>query len=121
MMGLIGGLKKALLKIARRAIEEVMQKVTSQVSIVEDQIINVIKAEVNQLVGEGKGFWGPAAERHAAEVTGKLLPELARISNSISMINTNTRQATDIMQTADQTAKSRIEDLASRFRSIYSR
>lgn len=114
-------LKKFLLKLARRVVEEVMQKITSQLNIVEDQVIGGIKAEVAQLVGEGKGFWGPAAERHAAEISGKVLPELGKLSTSIGMINTNTRQAQDIISSADQAAKGRIEDLASKLRAIYSR
>ena len=114
-------MKKFLMKLARRIVEEVIQKVTAQLNIVQDQVINAMKQELNQLVGEGKGFWGPAAERHAAEISGKVVPELSRLAESITNINTNTRQAMDIVEAADKNAKARIEELASRFRAVYSR
>lgn len=114
-------LKKFLLKLARRVVDEVLSKITSQLSIVEDTVMNGIKTEVAQLVGEGKGFWGPAAERHAAEMTGKVIPQLGQLANTIGSISINTRQAQDIIHSADQAAKGRIEDLASKLRAIYRR
>lgn len=102
-----------LLRIARAVVEQVINQVTAQINVVEDQVRQVLQGFVQQVLG---GVWqGRGADEFVNEISSVAMPRLTQLIGSITMINTNVRTAVQIMDDADTRARAKIDQLQSTF------
>lgn len=105
-----------LLRIARAVVEQVINQVTQQINIVDQQVKSVLQNYVQQVIG---GVWiGKGADEFVNEISGKAVPQITQLIGSITMINTNVRTAVQIMDDADNRARAKIDQLRNTFESI---
>jgi uncharacterized protein YukE len=108
---------RALLRLARRIVEQVTAQLMQQINIVEDQVNREINNYIQRIVG---GAWqGDDAERFVDELSSLVLPDVSEILNAVTETNTCINSAVTALNEADQRVTNLVGDLAERFRQIY--
>lgn len=109
--------RSSLLRFARSVVQNVISQVTQQLNVVSEQAYNQIQNQVRQVVGQ---VWrGQGADAFAAEINSEVLPNIQRIMESITTINSNINFATDTIDRADEQVRSTVDSLADTFGSVY--
>jgi len=105
-----------LLSFARAVLGSVMDTITSQLNVVESQVLQVLEGFVKQVVG---GAWqGPDADAFVSKVN-TLLPKISNSHQQTSNFLKGISQAADQIVQTDQQAESQVGDLINTFSSIY--
>ncbi|MCU0497382.1 MAG: WXG100 family type VII secretion target [Anaerolineae bacterium] len=112
----MGILKRILLKIARMVLQQVLNQITQQLNIVEDQVKARLEGFVKEVVG---GVWkGDGANRFVDEISSEAIPMLGNLAESIVNIGSSIRSAEQIMDQADARCRQIAESLTSVFEGI---
>jgi hypothetical protein len=107
----------SLLRFARSVVQNVISQVTQQLNVVNEQAYNQIQSQVREVVGN---VWrGQGADAFAAEINGEVLPNIQRIMESITTVNSNITFATDTIDRADELVRNTVDSLADVFGSVY--
>ena len=107
----------ALLRFARQVVENVLNQLMQQFSVIEQQARNPMQAMIQQVVG---GVWiGEGANAFVEEVSSLMLPGVGQVGEHITTMHRNLNHAIDVMDQADQQVTSLVGGLADIFGSIY--
>jgi hypothetical protein len=109
--------RRILLRLARAIVMEVIGQLIQQIEIVRDQAENPFRTMLQQVTG---GIWrGRGANAFAEEVNSVLLPQVARIIESVVFINGRIQHACDVIDEADQDVNRMANGLGDLFEGIY--
>jgi hypothetical protein len=89
-----------LLHLARKIVEQVLEKLSQLLNKVQDEAAQPIRAVIQQIVG---GVWvGRGADAFVDEVSNLVLPGIGRVGTSIQGMHTNVQSACDVIDRADE-------------------
>ncbi|HMQ51347.1 MAG TPA: hypothetical protein PKE64_04475 [Anaerolineae bacterium] len=109
--------RDALIRLARRVVQQMQQKLNEQMSRLEDEVKQPIRGIVDQIVG---GVWiGKGADAFVDEVTSLLVPGLDVSHQRIQNCHTNIDKAVDIMDHADDNVRKLADTMADQFSKVY--
>lgn len=110
-------MKKALMKIARRVLEQVQDTIQQQINIIQQQVLEYLVNYVNQT----DSMWrGDDADVFVSEFNGKIAPVLRQLVGATTNMSKGIQDATDRIDAADQRICSQVDDLVNDFSAIYS-
>lgn len=110
-------LRKALIKLARRVVEQVQSGLNQQLDVVQDQIRRPIEAIIQEVVG---GVWrGAGADAFVEELSNLIVPTSGRIADRITDTGQRIAKAVDIIDRADEQVNNMVNNLADTFEAIY--
>ena len=112
----MGSLKKLLLKIARRVLQQVLATIQQQINIVQQQVLEYLMNYVNQT----DSMWrGDDADVFVAEFKGQVAPVLQQLVGATTNTYNGIQQAADRIDAADQKVANMVDDLVNDFTAIY--
>jgi hypothetical protein len=89
-----------LLHMARKVVEQVLEKLSQLLNKVQDEAALPIRAAIQQVVN---GVWvGRGADAFVDEVSNLVLPGIGRVGTSIQGLHTNVQSARDVIDRADE-------------------
>lgn len=110
-------IKRYLLKIARAAVDMVLNQIAQQMNICQDLVRNPVQQMVNQVMG---GIWiGEGADKFVDEVTSLVIPGSERIYASCQVTTQSIHRALEIMDAADNQVRGLVNDLEGVFQNIF--
>lgn len=108
---------KALLRFARKVVQNVMSQLTQQLNIVQEQAYTPIQQMVQQVVG---GVWiGRGADAFVEEINSMMLPNINQITQNIGTMGRNIQNAIDVIDRADDQVNNAVNGLADLFGGIF--
>jgi len=90
-----------LLKFARMAVEGVLNQITQQINVIQDQVLQVIMSQLNPLRDAWKG---QGANRFFDEMENQVVPNIRQMMSYGGDYAGNIRKAMDLIEQADQRA-----------------
>ncbi|MGB1253650.1 MAG: hypothetical protein ACPG8W_23770 [Candidatus Promineifilaceae bacterium] len=106
-----------MLKLARSAVDMVLNIIEQQVSILQSNVQEQFQGMVNEVVG---GVWvGDGADRFVEELTGMVLPNTDLIIGSCTVTTGSINNAVAIIEAADAQANGIVCDLDGMFQGIF--
>lgn len=105
-------LNRILLAIARAVLERVLSDLLAQFNVVREQAHAPVQNIIQQVTG---GIWrGKGADAFVDQLTSMIIPDIAKVSDTITVTRSNVARARDIIDQADervsQLVKSRLDD-----------
>ena len=114
---MLGFVKKALMRLARKVLQNVLSQLTQNLNVVQEQAYSPMQAMVQQVVG---GMWiGRGADAFVEEVSSIMMPNVNRISDNITTTSRNIMNAMDVMDRADEQVNTAVNALGDLFGGIY--
>jgi len=106
-----------LFKFMRKAVDGVINQITSQLKSVQD----TVESPINSLVGviTGGAWIGDDADAMSNEITKVVIPMVMDLIASIGGMSTGIGQAADNIEAADSKASGAVEELVGVFSSIF--
>lgn len=101
-----------LLKFARMAVEGVLNQITQQINVIQDQVLQVIMNQLNPLRDAWKG---QGANRFFEEMESQVVPNIRQMMSYGGDYAGNIRKAMDIIEQADQRATGIINGILDEF------
>ena len=101
-----------LLKFARMAVEGVLNQITQQINVIQDQVLQVIMNQLNPLRDAWKG---QGANRFFEEMESQVIPNIRQMMSYGGDYAGNIRKAMDIIEQADQRATGIINGILDEF------
>lgn len=93
-------LQSMLIRMARAVVQNVISQMLKQLSIVEEQAFNPMRAMVQAVVG---GVWrGEGANAFVEEVSSLMIPGVGQVMEHISQTTSNLQYAVDVIDRADE-------------------
>jgi uncharacterized protein YukE len=109
--------RDALIRLARRVLQQMQQKLNEQMRRLEDEVKQPIRAIIEKVTS---GVWiGKGADAFVDEVTSLLIPGLDVSHRRIHSCHSNIDRAVDIMDHADENVRRLADALADQFSKIY--
>jgi translation initiation factor 2B subunit (eIF-2B alpha/beta/delta family) len=109
--------RDALIRLARRVVQQMQQKLNEQMRRLEDEVKHPIRAIVEQVTA---GVWiGKGADAFVDEVTSLLIPGLDISHQRLDRCHNNIDRSVDIMDRADENVRRLAEAMADQFAKIY--
>lgn len=110
-------IRRLLLKIAMRVIQEVLSEIVRQMDVlqreVEERLVEFVRTVVN-------GAWtGPDAERFINEVNSLIMPRTRQNIAAIQSLQKGVETAVNTINEADQVANGMVGELESVFSKVY--
>jgi hypothetical protein len=107
---------RILLKIARAVVAQVQNQLTQQLNIVQSQVQAQFRRYIQTVLS---GVWtGRGADAFVASVEKEGMQIVENILTGVTGMNTNITRAVEIVDQADRTARSAVENLRSTFDAI---
>lgn len=92
--------QSALIRMARAVVQSVIAQMTKQLSIVEEQAFNPMRAMIEAVTG---GIWrGEGANAFVDEVSSLMIPGVGRVMEHISRTTSNVETAVEVIDRADE-------------------
>lgn len=114
---MFGAIKRALLRMARAAVQNALGQLTQQFNVVQQQAYRPMQMMVQQVTG---GIWiGRGADAFVQEVQSLMMPNTNQIADQIMRTRGNVQFAMDRIDQADQQVRSRVNALADVFGAIF--
>jgi uncharacterized protein YukE len=108
---------RALIRLARKVVENVISQLTQQLNVVEESAMSPIRATVQAVVG---GVWiGDGANAFVDEVSSLMIPGVAQVGEQITTMRKNIENAVNVIDRADEQINTKINSLADVFDNIY--
>lgn len=111
-------LRRALIRFARQVVQNVTAQLTSQLRLVEDNVLSPMR-NMAELVAGGDVWRGKGANAFVEEVSGLMIPGVGQVGDHIRVINRNIQHAVDVIDRADEHVNSVVGSLADLFGGIY--
>jgi WXG100 family type VII secretion target len=109
-------IKKLLMKIARKVLEQVFSVIDQQIQRIEQMVLQAVLRHVTNL----DEIWrGEDAEAFKAEFNGKFIPEVNRITGVTHNTKDSLMRALDRIDQADRQISSQIGDLVQEYARIF--
>lgn len=110
-------LRSALIRMARRILQNVLSQLTQQLNVVRDQALSPMRMMVQQVTG---GIWiGQGANAFVEEVSSLMIPGVGQVMDHITFMNTNLQRASEIIDAADQRVQGMANSLGDTFGAIF--
>ncbi len=110
-------LKSMLLKIARKVVESVLERITQQLNVIDDQIYRFVDQAIQTIVS---GAWqGDDADRFVDEMRSLSIPKIHELRDTIQQTGQSLSSALDVIDQADEQARTLVDNLADTFRAVY--
>ena len=110
-------LRSALIRMARRILQNVLSQLTQQLNVVRDQALSPMRMMVQQVMG---GIWiGQGANAFVEEVSSLMIPGVGQVMDHITFMNTNLQRASEIIDAADQRVQGMANSLGDTFGAIF--
>jgi len=107
---------RVLLQIARAVVAQVQSQLTQQLNIVQNQVEAQFKNYIQTVMG---GVWtGRGADAFVESVNKEGMQIVENILTGVTGMNGNITRAVEIMDQADRTCRSAVENLTSTFDAI---
>lgn len=114
---MLGFIKKALIRLAKRILQSVLGQLMQQLNIVQEQALNPMRTIVQAVTG---GAWiGEGANAFVEEVSSLMIPGVGKVCDNITFVHSNLQRANDVMERADQEVRNKVNSLSDIFGSIY--
>lgn len=114
---MFGGIKKALLRMARAVLENVLSQLMQQFNVVEEMALSPMRMIIEQVVG---GVWvGNGANAFVEEVSSLMIPGVGQVNEQITFVHTNLGRARDILDAADQQVQTIVNGVSDTFQAVY--
>lgn len=112
----MSSLMRLLLKIARAVVAQVQQQLNQQLNIVQNQVQAQFRSYIQTVLS---GVWtGRGADAFVASVEKEGLQIVENILSGVAGMNTNITRAVEIVDQADRTCCSAVDNLRGTFDSI---
>lgn len=109
-------MKAALLRFARKIVEGVLSDLGRQLNIVQEMAYKPMQMMVQQVTG---GVWiGKGADAFTQEISSLMMPNVAKIAETIVKTQKNIKFASDVIDRGDQQVRSKVNALADVFGQI---
>ena len=114
---MFGAIKKALLKLARAVLDDVISQINS---LITDQLVGMVQEPIQQMIDQlGPDVWtGWGADAFANDCTSLHIPQTTGIQESCNVIISRIQRATEIMDGADVQCRGLVDNLNGTFGSI---
>lgn len=113
---MFGAIKRALLRMARAAVQNALNGLNQQLNVVQQQAYRPMQMMVQQVVG---GVWvGRGADAFVQEVSSIMMPNVNQIAEQIVRTQRNIQFAVDRIDQADQQVRTRAGALGDLFGNI---
>lgn len=110
-------IKDALIRFARKVVENVLSQLMQQLNAVQENAFNPMQAMVKMVMD---GVWvGRGADAFVEEVQNIMMPGVGRIGDTMSTFGKNIQNAANVIDEADEQVSNAVNGLADRFGSIY--
>jgi uncharacterized protein YukE len=114
---MLGAIKRALIRFARKVVQGVMQQLMQQLNMVRDQALAPMRQMVQAVTG---GIWvGDGANAFVEEVSSLMIPGVGQVADNIGIMHKNLQHACDTIDQADAQVNSKINALGDIFGAIY--
>jgi len=92
--------RSALLRLARRVVENVMSQLMQNLNVVEEQSLNPMRTMVQSVVD---GIWtGNGANAFVDEVSNMMIPGVGQVMDNIQRTHDNISHAVNVIDRADE-------------------
>src|SRR5690348_13759619 len=89
-----------LFRFARKVVEGILQQLTQQLNVVQEQAMAPMRAMIQQVTG---GVWrGEGANAFVQEVSSLMIPGVGRVASTITTLSSNIKHAQDVVDRADE-------------------
>ena len=110
------GIGKTLLKLARRALEAALGKITQNINIID----GIAQMVVGAYVASIDSTWeGDDKVAFINEVNSRLKPEFEALIGGLNLIPNNINRAMQIIEDADQQARGIVGEVVDLFNAIF--
>ena len=110
-------LRSALIRMARRILQNVLSQLTQQLNVVRDQALSPMRMMVQQVMG---GIWiGQGANAFVEEVSSLMIPGVGQVMSQISTTTRNINHAVEVIDEADKKVQGMANSLSDVFGRIY--
>ena len=100
---------KALLRLAKKILENVLQQLTQQFNVVQEMAMAPVRAIVQAVIG---GVWkGDGATAFVEELNSLAIPSIGRIGDSITSKIEKLNTSRDILERADSEVRNMVGQL----------
>jgi uncharacterized protein YukE len=113
----MGFIKKALMRLARKILQGVLDEITKQLNIVQNEVIEGMTRFVTQ--GFDDIWRGEDADQFKQKVMRLAVPNGQEIVNVVSRTHTALNRAAESIEAADQKANQMVSDLQNTFSRIF--
>jgi len=94
---------KALLRLAKKVLEQVLSGLTQQFNVVQQQALAPMRAMIQAVTG---GIWiGRGADAFVEEVSRLMIPGVGKVGDNITKLRKDLTNARDVMDKADSEVK----------------
>ena len=107
----------ALIRFARKVVENVLSQLMQQFNVVQEQAFSPMQAMVQQVMD---GVWvGKGADAFVEEVSSIMMPGVGKIGDGITTFSKNITNAIDVMDRADEQVNNIVNGLGDLFGGIF--